>query len=1106
MKKTAIAVLGCLSLPMLAAAGSMPAQKTGIMRNAPVECISARQTESTVSRNASELPRKLAPNPSKITDEGVSVFIWNRIGTGENPRGYYEFVPGGMELKWADKIYEEKGFTAQNGFYADGKVYTFSGNAYGDDVFSNALVQYDPASGNVLSYDEWDIANDPYFFRVAYNSNDGYIYSRGWSPTYDGGAKTKVMMRAPLSNPKDVEVICPATDNLVLTALTVNEAENVLYGVNSKGNFIRIGLDGSVTDVLSLNDVLASTNCQATFYAGLSWSPVDGCFYYSPTGSSTYMIKIDAEAKTAECLCELKESSQVAFSITTDIYQKDPLCPLAPEIISVSFPDGATTGSIDFRMPTLCEDGSTITAAMTAVAMVDDVVVGTYNVTAGDVQKVEYTDIATGLHNFTMTAEVDGHVSKAAYTRFFVGKDTPKAPTNVRLTTTGVLWDAVTEGFNKGYIDLTNLKYSVKINNVEYGITTGEALAVTLPLDEPFTRYVAEVTAYYDEYSSAPGLSSPLLAGAPWATPYSVAPTAEQAGLVTVIDGNEDMSVWTFENNMFTYSGSIWGTPNDDWLILPPVAVSDPAKYLSVSLEGMRKGASTEILEVYAGTEPTAEAMTIPVIAAAELTDNFLAEEGLLMAPAAGGYYIGIHAISQSDGFGMNVRNIKVTNNDITANSPAAPVINSVTAGAEGALNAKVDVTLPMKRLDGSSLSATDVLTLYVNGNNTSVTGTPGQTVSADIVSEQGVNRVFASVNCSGNVSPQSHADVYCGLDIPNPPTGVHAVIAPDMMSVTYTWDPVTTGVHGGYVDPSTVVYDFYEVFQTIFGDFAAPMAMDITGCTYTYTLEEGTLQNLRLFGIGARNSAGGVDSYGTAQAFVGTPYPLPMEINFADGYTSVEPLIIYTPSDMQSNGYWTINTLSNFNPEIESNENALGYVGSDGDTGMIGLPRFSTKSVDNADLSIELYTGDTAAGTMVLGQVYGMDGYYPLGTLPTEGLGSGMHRVTFPIPAEYMGQDWVQLILMPRIEGSKTWALYSHIDVLSGSGVSLIGNDSAAGIAAIDGNVILRGHAGEKYVVSDALGRVVATGIADEETSVAVAKGLYMVRCGKAAARLLVK
>lgn len=124
-----------------------------------------------------------------------------------------------------------------------------------------------------------------------------------------------------------------------------------------------------------------------------------------------------------------------------------------------------------------------------------------------------------------------------------------------------------------------------------------------------------------------------------------------------------------------------------------------------------------------------------------------------------------------------------------------------------GALSGKVRFTAPTTHFDGTAATGQLRYVLTVNGEQKgSGTTTCGAETAVDVTLPTDATYLFELTvsNTTGN-SPVAKTEAYIGIDQPKGPANVRLVYEDGMMKVS--WDAVTEGMSGGYVDPAAIVY-----------------------------------------------------------------------------------------------------------------------------------------------------------------------------------------------------------------------------------------------------------------------------------------------------------
>ncbi|MDE5796456.1 MAG: choice-of-anchor J domain-containing protein, partial [Muribaculaceae bacterium] len=464
------------------------------------------------------------------------------------------------------------------------------------------------------------------------------------------------------------EEIC--TLDTGLSSLCYNPVEGACFAIDHNKNFVRIEPDG-FKSVISHIDF----DFEPAYIGGLVYSPEDGLYYANvSTATESYILTI-TPLGAWDVYCELPGNNQLSFMFTTQEATTDTKRPEKPELKSFDFSKGAVSGSITYIMPSSLADGTPIDGTLTAVSLLDGVEYMTYEELPGETLKVDYENLESEMHYFGLYVVYEDRSSLLVMTTEYIGNDTPSAPADVHFENGLVTWSPVTDGIHDGYVDLDTLTYTVIINGVDYGTTAATELAVELP-DAELAVYTASVYAEANGMKSAATVSNPVVHGHPFSLPMNIVPTADQAKLVTIIDGNQDGYFWYYdrEYESFACDYSDEGVENDDWLIMPPfMADAESLNCILTFLVGnLNSEYPLERLEVYLGQtdKDGTIAMTQEIIAPFTPTEFVINGHQEVKAefelPAPGTYYIGFHWISEPYQAGMEIKDICVKTNPNT--------------------------------------------------------------------------------------------------------------------------------------------------------------------------------------------------------------------------------------------------------------------------------------------------------------------------------------------------------------------------------------------------------------------------------------------------------
>lgn len=1050
--------------------------------------------------------------PSRITAGGSEVYGYQTYSDNQDicPPGMYEIQPQGASMLWGDEFYNVYGIRLTNGYMMDGLL---QGNAVlrqGNSIGTMLKYSIDIESGEIIEVT--DVTDGPYYEHLTYNPNDGYLYGFGYNWDYDDGVNY-LFMKCPADNFLDATVISEVSEFRGAQSISFNFDENAVYAVTTDSDFVRIDLDGTITNVMHID-----YDYSALYLGGLVYAPSEGIYYWNLSSDvAGYMATINGSAKTFNVYEQLEYGNQFLFLVSAD-EPVDPSAPVKPTIKSTAFMCGSTSGWNIYTMPTEMGDGSPIRGEMKAFATLDGQPYGPadgYSVKPGQNLRVLYSKLSNETHRFGLYVVVDGNSSREASNSVYIGFDTPTAPEGIQLTDSRVTWQPVATGVNGGYVAFAEMEYEVYVNGELQGRTSDTKLNVTLPQDKEMAVYKAEVVAICKGKTSEPGVSNGIIAGKPFSIPFTIEPTEDQASLCSLEDSDGDEKVWGYNPEYAAFQIGYNGYDNvDDWLFLPPFTVTDANKYYTVDFEAAILSSSypDEALEIYVGTAPDSKSMTIeacePFTPVSE-APSFDKSDGIFKVPAPGTYYVGIHCVSQPDQLGMAVRNISVTDNNITVDSPSKVFNLEVEPADEGALKATVSFNFPRTTLGKNNLPENAELVATINAATvTTVKGAPGDRVSVEVETLQGNNNISVAVSYGSLNGPSEKISVYTGVVIPNYPVITKAEVSADMKSLTLEWEPVTTGVNDGYVDPSDITYSIFSIETVWF--FQIPVEIENIGSATSYTLEISPEQAMGLyeFGVAAVNAAG-YSTIPTTTAYIGTPYTLPMVENFeSESGLDLDPWVIYTLDDALAADLTLaeVGSLVDFDNDY-ADQFAIAAFGEEGAKARLGVPRFSTAGLYVASISMTYYS---TADVKLLATYYGCEQPIELATI-TASDEEAFKTLSVSIPAELLGKDWVEIYIDVTIPSDdalfvmKSFAANPNAPVGNTSSVDRIGNDRS--ITAGKGTLTVSGFNGENVTVASVNGTVVVNATAaGDNCSYNLEKGVYVVKAGDRKVKVVVK
>lgn len=1054
--------------------------------------------------------------PGKVLASGDNIFGYLGYTMGDSPYGLYEFNDGSQELKWADSLYDLYGIYASNLSLSDGvlKGYSVQMSIFG--LSGVDYVEYDFESGEVLTNIPANLTSATFIQTAALNTNENVFYGYG---AYEGNY---AFMSAPADDPFNYTMIKAGSNTCF--AICYNANEDLLIGVDSNFDLVRIDKSSGETTVLSHIDIPDLY----PYLAGMVYDPASNLYYFNPQTSddSSYLASINPATYEITILEEFPNSEQWMSFVTTD-EEANPYKPGRPTAGAADFYKANLIGFVNFTLPTEMADGSEIVTnkdgKITYKTFVDGELYSVGTDVPGAEIRANFAVPEDGSYTFAMcvetTQEVDGEMqtseSAKASVKAYVGNDTPLTPTNVVLNADEVTWEPVTsaEGVHGGYVDVKAITYNVYLNGepVNSNLTV-TSCPVEIDKDGDLSAYNATVTAVANGHESSAASSNSIVEGAAMVLPYYIKPTPEQFEISQVIDENNDGASWQYVSY---YMGgpavySDWSSSDDmdDWLFLPPVKLDDPTKFYTFSMDVALSWSyyNQEYLEVLLCTKD--DSGNIQVVGT--IVDEFSPESEeyehiseTFRVRQEGAYYIALHCLSEAVQDGIYAANFKVEDNNITLESPAAVEDLDLEAAEKGELKATATFTMPTATLGGAELEADAnlVATLSCGDKQATVSGKPGEEISAVIETAQGTNTVNVTVALGDLNSPMASESVYTGVTAPATPTNLQSSVSADRMSITLTWDAVTEpDDEDGYINPETVVYDIYKVGQSIFGSQWLLYDEGITDTTYTYVADDQ--QDFVQLGVVARNEAGDNGYLVTSSEIVGPAYSLPIEENFDEGGFDTTPWMIYSFQDAPqiSIALAASNTLGEYNGD----QTCLVVSGEAGAMGQLGIPYFQTKGCKEVLLSIDVCGDFFLPKVTVLAEADGVE---------TKEIGSivqdeeGFHIVSVSLPDEFMEKDYVSLFLQFEFEnGDETFAAESISILADGASVASLAGQS---VKVMGGkNVInVSGLNGQNVTVADLNGRVVAKSAkVATSASFQVEKGIYVVEAGDKKAKVVVK
>lgn len=396
--------------------------------------------------------------------------------------------------------------------------------------------------------------------------------------------------------------------------------------------------------------------------------------------------------------------------------------------------------------------------------------------------------------------------------------------------------------------------------------------------------------------------------------PYAIDLTEkDNFGLFQVINANEDNSTWSWHADYGTYY--LYGTVEaEDYLVLSSPVHFEANKTYNITVSANCASASyPERLMVKIGKEATVDALTQVVIDTVTVDAKDPAEyEAEFSVAETGDYYVAIEAVSEADMYRLMVNSLSI-NKGAEPDAPAAVADLSVLAGAEGALEVNISFTAPAKAISGDNLTNNlDSVVILRDGVAVGrlvdvAAGSAQNWKDTDV--EQGGVYAYQVVgyNAAGRGLKSEKQSVYVGVDTP---ADLENLQLADIggTQIAFTWNPVTTGANGGYVDPAKILYGIWTVgFEEFLGmtypylDECVDSLYNASSYNLAANLDEGE-QGWTYYAVQPKNEVG-TGSSDMAAIWTGAPYELPFSENFAGSqlhsmWDTSDNLMLYVSDD----------------------------------------------------------------------------------------------------------------------------------------------------------------------------------------------------------------
>ena len=472
----------------------------------------------------------------------------------------------------------------------------------------------------------------------------------------------------------------------------------------------------------------------------------------------------------------------------------------------------------------------------------------------------------------------------------FIGDDAPAAPGSVTLAYGAnanelkLTWTAPTKSVHGGYLNTKNLNYTIvrypDNEVVAEGLTerTWSEVIETTQL----TTFYYEVIAFNDTIRGESKFSNHKSLGDAYSVPYfeDFEDLSVISTLWTVIDSNNDGSKWANGYWNGTENSDIYYTYHeqnaaDDWIISPAIHL-EGGHFYNVAFNANCSFFGDEKVSLWMGNDKTAAAMKQNVVPTALITTMEKQRlEGTIMVNNGGNYFFGFHAESDANQGMLEVDDMEITENGVF-NAPDTVHNFRVIPAARGITRATISFFAPTTDFNGKAISSLDSIVVLRGTKKirTITTVAPGDSIGfLDTSAGSGNVTYYATTYNENGHGISASCTAWIGTDIPDEPTDV--LLEDKGNYVKLSWKAPTTGVHGGYINPSTLTYNIEDNNFYIKGDHRS-------GTTFTENIDVKK-QDVKYYRVSAQSSAGGGNYTYSNTVLVGNPYTLPFHESFAN-------------------------------------------------------------------------------------------------------------------------------------------------------------------------------------------------------------------------------
>ena len=349
-----------------------------------------------------------------------------------------------------------------------------------------------------------------------------------------------------------------ADDYAITPPLQISNEKTILVEVNAYSYMLKYPETLEITLGTSTDPATHTVIIPAT---QLNWE--------SPQTLRTY-VKID-EPGNYHIGIHAVSKYDMYFMLVTDIKVSEGPSLNTPkavqDVIATPGANGALTTTITFTAPTETFSGDALTENITITAYRDNEIIGTTTCNPGEEGTIVDNNATNGFNKYVLVTSNSAGDGESYEITCRCGVDTPSSVNNIKFTTaednftTVISWDAPTEGVEGGYIDPSNLTYTIYAPGTDsYNVETiGETTELSYEFtatDNTLQGYTFYISAKNDIGESDLNGGSVVL-GKPYVIPFVEAiegTTLITSPWFTSSDSPTSYATWELGSNMENYN------------------------------------------------------------------------------------------------------------------------------------------------------------------------------------------------------------------------------------------------------------------------------------------------------------------------------------------------------------------------------------------------------------------------------------------------------------------------------------------------------------------------------------------------------------------------